>query len=131
MNDELADIKPLLEINDSSGAIFYTVVIVMGVIFLFLLYILIKSLWLKRQKNRRRIVFRELENIDWSNPKEASYKISILGRELMGDDRRIKEIYEQTLILLERYKYRKVSPQIDEETLKQYDLLVHVIHESL
>jgi len=131
MNDELADIKPLLEINDSSGAIFYTVVIVMGVIFLFLLYILIKSLWLKRQKNRRRIAFRELENIDWSNPKEASYKISILGRELMGDDRRIKEIYEQTLILLERYKYRKVSPQIDEETLKQYDLLVHVIHESL
>ncbi|KIM05130.1 MAG: hypothetical protein KN64_04990 [Sulfurovum sp. AS07-7] len=131
MNEDISDIKPLLEIEDSSFTIFIIVVFIFASIALFLLYIFIKSLWLKRSKNRKKIAFKELENIDWSNTKEASYKISKLGKELMGEDRRIAEIYEQTLSVLERYKYKKESPQVDDETLKQYNLLVHVIHESL
>lgn len=131
MNEDISDIKPLLEIEDSSFTIFIIVVFIFASIALFLLYIFIKSLWLKRSKNRKKIAFKELENIDWSNAKEASYKISKLGKELMGEDRRIAEIYEQTLRVLERYKYKKESPQVDDETLKQYNLLVHVIHESL
>ncbi len=131
MNEDISDIKPLLEIEDSSFTIFIIVVFIFASIALFLLYIFIKSLWLKRSKNRKKIAFKELENIDWSNAKEASYKISKLGKELMGEDRRITEIYEQTLSVLERYKYKKESPQVDDETLKQYNLLVHVIHESL
>ncbi|MBD3795371.1 MAG: hypothetical protein IE878_06760 [Epsilonproteobacteria bacterium] len=131
MNEDISDIKPLLEIEDSSFTIFIIVVFIFTSIALFLLYIFIKSLWLKRSKNRKKIAFKELENIDWSNAKEASYKISKLGKELMGEDRRIAEIYEQTLRVLERYKYKKESPQVDDETLKQYNLLVHVIHESL
>ncbi len=131
MNEDISDIKPLLEIEDSSFTIFIIVVFIFASIALFLLYIFIKSLWLKRSKNRKKIAFKELENIDWSNAKEASYKISKLGKELMGEDRRITEIYEQTLSVLEKYKYKKESPQVDDETLKQYNLLVHVIHESL
>lgn len=127
--DELRDIKPLLEIPDYSYGIFIALVSFMVLVVLALLYILGKRLWEKRKVNMRKIYFERLRSVDWNNSKKAAYEVTFFGRALCNDPR-IEEIYKQLLPLLERYKYKKEVPKVNEETLKQYELLVHVVDES-
>jgi len=131
MNDELRDIKPLLEIPDSSYYLFLMLVF-LGIAFLLVVIgLLIKKFWKKKKVDMQKVYFERFKNLDWLNVKESAYDATKLGRKLTFDNERTKEIYEQLLPMLESYKYRKEVPSLDEETLKQYNLLVHVIDESI
>ena len=130
MNDGLRDIKPLLEIPDYSYVIFLALALFMGLLVLTLLLILVKKFWIKRKINMKKLYFERLKNVNWHRPKEAAYEVTFFGRTL-AEEPRVEEIYKQLIVMLEPYKYRKNVPDIDEETLKQYDLLVHVIDETL
>jgi hypothetical protein len=72
-----------------------------------------------------------LKNLDWSKSKQSAYEATELGRKLTEENERAKEIYHQLVPMLEPYKYRKEVPALDDETLKQYNLLVHIIDESI
>lgn len=128
--EELRDIKPLLEIPDYSHSLFIALISFMVLILLALVFILVKRLWENRNINMRKIYFERLRMVDWSNSKKASYEVTFLGRALANEPR-TEEIYRQLLPLLTLYKYKKEVPTVDEETKRAYDLLVHVVDESL
>jgi len=130
MNAELRDIKPLLEIPDYSYAVFIALALFMFSIILILLYVFFRKFWLNRKKDMKKVYFQRLKNVDWRHTKQAAYEVTYFGR-LLVDEPRVEEIYKQLVAMLEPYKYKKEVPLADEETLKQYDLLVHVIDETL
>jgi hypothetical protein len=130
MENELRDIKPLLEIPDYSYVVFIFLSILMVGTVLLLLFFLGKKFWINRKINMRKIYFERLKSVNWDNTKKAAYEVTFFGRALSTEPR-IEEIYKQLLPLLEPYKYRKEVPKIDAETLKQYHLLVHIVDESI
>lgn len=130
MNEELRDIKPLLEIPDHSYTLFIALASFMVLILIALLFFLGKQLWERRKVNMRKVYFERLKTVDWSNSKKAAYEVTFFGRALCNEPR-IEEIYKQLLPMLTAYKYKKEVPKVEEETLRQYDLLVHVVDESI
>ena len=130
MENELRDIKPLLEIPDSSYYLFLALILVGVVVLLVLLMFLFKKFWINRKVNMKKVYLEALKNLDWSETKKSAYLATELGRKLATEER-TKEIYNQLLPLLEAYKYKKEVPMIDDETLRQYNLLVHVLDESI
>jgi hypothetical protein len=131
MEDKLRDIKPLLEIPDSSYYI-YIALIVFALFLLFgVVFFVAKKFWDKRKGNMKKVYLERLKMVDWTDSKKASYEVTFFGRTLLDVDPRVEEIYTQLLPMLEAYKYRKEVPSIDDETMKQYNLLVHVIDESI
>ena len=129
--DELRDIKPLLEIPDSSYYLFLSLVFLCVAFVFAIVGFLIKKFWKKKKVDMQKVYFHRFKNLDWLNVKESAYDATKLGRKLTFNNERAKEIYEQLVPMLESYKYRKEVPSLDEETLKQYNLLVHVIDESI
>ena len=130
MTDELRDIKPLLEIPDNSYYIYLAIVGVLAILGLSIIYFLVKRFILNRKESQEQKYLKRLKSIDWSDAKSSAYLVTYLGRKLAKDSRS-KEIYSQMLPLLEKYKYRAEVPSVDDETLKQYELLVHVLDESI
>ncbi|CAA6813739.1 MAG: Unknown protein [uncultured Sulfurovum sp.] len=131
MENELRDIKPLLEIPDSSYYIFLGLVALGIMLLVALLWFLVKKFWKKRKINMQKVYFEQFKNLDWNNVKASAYEATELGRKLTLENERAKEIYSQLVPMLVAYKYRKKVPALDEETLKQYNLLVHIIDESI
>ncbi len=128
--DELRDIKPLLEIPDYSYYLFLGGAFLLLFLALLALFFLVKKMWRERSVDLKQRYFQALKNVDWENAKKASYQVTFLARKLCEDDRS-KEIFSQLLPMMEPYKYKKKVPSVDIETLKQYNLLVHVIDEQL
>jgi len=129
--DELRDIKPLLEIPDSSYYLFLSLVFLCVAFVFAIVVFLLKKFWKKKKVNMQKVYFEQFKNLDWTNVKQSAYMATELGRKLTLKDERAKEIYNQLIPMLASYKYRKEVPSLDEETLKQYNLLVHIIDESL
>jgi len=130
MENQLRDIKPLLEVPD------YSYYVVLGGLSLLLLVALLGVVWIvrrllqARRKSQRERDFEALQSVDWEDAKRAAYQVTFLGRRLVHD-RRSREIFGQLLPMLEPYKYKREVPRVDTETLKLYNLLVHVIDEQI
>jgi len=131
VENELRDIKPLLEIPDSSYYIFLGLIALVFLLVVSFVYLLVKKFWKKRKVDMQKVYFEQFKNLDWSQTKQSAYEATELGRKLTVENERAKEIYEQLVPMLEPYKYRKEVPTLDDETLKQYNLLVHIIDESI
>ena len=130
MEHQLRDIKPLLAIPDSSYYLYFGMVLLGIFLLLTTLFFWGRRWLLNRQESRAKQMLRALKGVGWSDAKKASYRVTELGRVLVHD-KRSEEIYAQILPLLERYKYKKNVPTVNEETLKQYNLLVHILDESI
>ncbi len=130
MRDELRDIKPLLEIPDNSYELLIGGLGMALFIALLALFFMARKLLKNREIDMKKIYFEEFKNIEWSDSKKAAYEVTYLGR-ILATEPRTKEIYSQLIPMLDAYKYRKNVPIVDSETLQQYNLLVHVIDESI
>lgn len=131
MHNELRDIKPLLEIPDSSYYLFIGLLFLALSLLLALLVFLVQKFWKKKKIDMQKVYFEQFQNLDWSDVKTSAYEATKLGRLLTKDNERGKEIYGQLVTMLACYKYKKEVPSLDEKTLNQYNLLVHIIDESL
>ena len=131
MENELRDIKPLLEIPDSSYYVFLALVFIAVGVVLIIIGLLIKKFWKKRKIDMQKLYFEQFKNLDWTEVKTSAYEATRLGRILTKNNERAKEIYGQFVPMLEAYKYKKEVPMLDEHTLNQYHLLVHIIDESI
>jgi len=129
--DELRDIKPLLEIPDGSYYLFVALVFLAIALLLALIGLGLKRYWKNKKVDMQTVYFFHFKHLDWSDVKHSAYEATKLGRILTLDNERAREIYEQLVPMLEAYKYKKEVSEVDEKTLKQYNLLVHVIDESL
>jgi len=130
MESELRDIKPLLEIPDSSYYIYFGLITLGLFVLLTLIFLVLKKFIVNRRESIAKRELKVLKEVDWSNAKKAAYTVTRLGRRLVND-KRSEEIYAQILPLLEEYKYKKEVPSVNDETLKHYNLLVHILDESI
>ncbi|RRS30857.1 MAG: hypothetical protein P794_05630 [Epsilonproteobacteria bacterium (ex Lamellibrachia satsuma)] len=127
---QLKDIKPLLEIPDSSYYIYWGLIIVGSLLLLGILFFVAKKLWENRKINLAKGYLEKIKAIDWKDAKHSAYEATHYARLLATDDRR-KELFSQLEPMLEKYKYKKEVEEVDQDTLNKFNLYVQVADESI
>lgn len=130
MNTELKDIKPLLEIPDSSYYLFWGLILFGVLLAVAVLFFAIRKYLEHRKANLAKKYLAKLHAINWKDTKESAYAATHYARLLATDDRR-KELFDQLEVLLEQYKYKKEVEKVDAETLKRFNLYMQVADESI
>jgi len=127
---QLRDIKPLLEIPDSSYYIYWGLITLGILLLLGILFFIAKKLWENRKINLAKGYLEALKKIDWNDSKKSAYEATYYAR-LLATDERKKELFSQLEPMLEKYKYKKVVDEIDVDTQNQFNLYVQVADESI
>ena len=130
ISEQLRDIKPLLEIPDSSYYIYWGLIIFISVLVVAILFFVFKKLWDNRKVNLQKGYLEAIKKIDWIETKKSAYEATHYARLLAIDERR-KELFSQLEPKLEQYKYKKEVGEIDEETQKLFNLYIQVADESV
>lgn len=127
---QLRDIKPLLEIPDSSYYIYWGLIAFVSLLLLGVLFFLLKKLWDNRKINLVKGYLEAIRKIDWADTKKSAYQATHYARLLATDERR-KELFSQLEPMLEQYKYKKEVNDIDTDTRNKFNLYVQVADESV
>jgi hypothetical protein len=127
---QLRDIKPLMEIPDSSYYIYWGLIIFLSSLVVGIVFFVIKKLWNNRKVNLHKGYLEAIKKIDWAESKKSAYEATHYARLLAVDERR-KELFSQLEPKLEQYKYKKEVGKIDDETQKLFNLYVQVADESV
>lgn len=127
---QLRDIKPLLEIPDSSYYVYWGLIIFVSLLFLGVLFFVAKKFWDNRKVNLAKGYLEAIQNINWVDTKKSAYEATHYARLLATDERR-KELFSQLEPLLEQYKYKKEVEKIDQDTQNKFNLYVQVANESV
>ena len=123
----LHDIKPLMEVPDSSLTIFSVLVLITVVLLLGGLYLLYLFIQGQKTINYRKIHYKALKKVDFGDPKQAAYAITEYGRIFADDSERLNEAYNNLVSRLEEYKYKKVVEKIDDESRSYYKIYLGMI----
>ncbi len=123
----LHDIKPLMEVPDSSLTIFSVFVLIGAVLLLGGLYLLYRFMQSRKSVNYRKIHYKALKKVDFRDPKQAAYAITEHGRIFADDSERLNEAYNNLVSRLEEYKYKKVVETIDDESRSYYKIYLGMI----
>ncbi|WP_456381208.1 hypothetical protein [Hydrogenimonas sp.] len=126
----IRDIKPLLPIPDISIYLFVGIVAVASLVIGVGVFFFWKWWSTHRRIDPRVRWLRELDAIDFDRPKKAAYLMTKYGR-LLAEDKRRQEILEQLIPKLERYKYKKEVPPLDEEVKRFMKLFIEMSHDAL
>ncbi len=130
ITSQLKDIKPLLEIPDSSYYIYWGVIIFASLLALGVLFFVVKKLWENRKINLAKGYVEKLKAIDWGDTKKSAYEATHYAR-LLATDERKKELFSQLEPMLEQYKYKKEVEAVDTETQNKFNLYVQVADERI
>lgn len=130
ISTQLRDIKPLVEIPDSSVYLYWGLIILACVAVVLLGYLLYKRIDFSAKEDQEKRSLEALNSIEWSSAKKAAYKATYYGR-LLATDERKKELFAQLLPLLERYKYKKETDKVDDATKRQFELYRKVCNGSV
>ena len=126
----LKDIKPLLEIPDSSFYIYWGLIVFVSLLVLGVLFFMAKRFWENRKVNLAKGYLEKLKSINWKDSKESAYEATHYARLLATDERR-KELFSQLEPMLEQYKYKKEVDKVDHDTQNKFNLYVQVADESI
>lgn len=127
---QLRDIKPLLEIPDSSYYVYWGLIVFATVLGLAILFFVAKKWWDNRKTNLAKGYLSALKQIDWKDSKKSAYEATHYAR-LLATNEITKEIFSQLEPMLEQYKYKKTVDAIDPETRNKFNLYVQVADESI
>ncbi|HHE05696.1 MAG TPA: hypothetical protein ENK90_01065 [Epsilonproteobacteria bacterium] len=130
LSAQLRDIKPLLEIPDSSYYIYWGLIALGILLAVGVLFFVLKKLWENRKINLAKGYLEALKKIDWNDTKKSAYEATHYAR-LLATDERKKELFSQLEPMLEQYKYKKVVDALDADTRHKFNLYVQVADESI
>jgi len=130
LSAQLRDIKPLLEIPDSSYYVYWGLIGIGILLAMGVLFFVLKKLWDNRKINLEKGYLEAIKNIDWVDTKKSAYEATHYARLLATDERR-KELFSQLEPMLEQYKYKKEVEQVDTDTRNKFNLYVQVADESV
>ncbi|HIE34829.1 MAG TPA: hypothetical protein EYP79_01345 [Campylobacterales bacterium] len=126
----ILDIKPLLPTPDISIYFFVAIVIIAVVVFV-AISIFIWKWWQKHKNSDPRVEWlKELDMMDYSNSKKVAYTMTKYGR-LLAEDKKTKEILNQLIPRLNRHKYKKDVPPLDDETKRYIKLFIKMSKDVL
>jgi hypothetical protein len=119
---QLKDIKPLLQIQDSSlywliGYLFIGVLIVAILAYLWKVFVV------KRKYDAKKEALKILKNLDFSDSKKAAYEITNYGSILVDKENQQHILDELNEMLLE-YKYKKEVPLISNEVKQKLNVFL-------
>ena len=123
----LHDIKPLMEVPDSSFMILAVVVVIVAVVLAGGIYLFYRYLQSIKTINHRKIHYKALKKVDFKDPKSAAYAITEHGRIFAEDSERLNETYSNLVSRLKVYKYKKVVAAIDDESRSYYKIYLEMI----
>ncbi len=119
---KLNDIKELEKIPDNSFFIFLALVLVFMILLILIIFSLIK--FIKNKKpNQKKVYYKILEDINFENPKEFAYTFTKYSKFLISNDRE-KKLANELIEELEKYKYKKVVENLDEEIKAKYKIFM-------
>jgi len=127
---QLRDIKPLMEIPDSSYYIYWGLIVLASLLLFGILFFSAKKLWDNRKINLAKGYLEAIKKIDWSDTKKSAYEATHYAR-LLATDARRRELFSQLEPMLEKYKYKKEVDEIDADTRNKFNLYVQVTDESV
>ena len=130
ISTQLRDIKPLLEIPDSSYYIYWGLIGFASLLALGVVFFLLKRLWDNRKINLEKGYLEAIKKIDWVDTKKSAYEATHYARLLATDERR-KELFSQLEPMLEQYKYKKEVAEVDSDTHNKFNLYLQVADESV
>ena len=130
INEQLRDIKPLLEIPDSSYYIYWGLISFAIFLAVAILFFIAKKLWDNRKVNLAKGYLEAIKKIDWDDTKKSAYEATYYSRLLATDERR-KILFSQLEPMLEKYKYKKEVESIDQDTRNKFNQYVQVADESV
>ncbi len=130
ISEQLRDIKPLMEIPDSSYYIYWGLIIFASLLAVSIFFFVLKRLWDNRKVNLQKGYLEAIKKIAWIETKKSAYEATHYARLLAVDERR-KALFSQLEPKLEQYKYKKEVGEIDEETQKLFNLYIQVADESV
>jgi len=112
----LRDIKDIVEVHEESLLIFIGVIILFLIV-LFFAYYLYKNRRIRRKKpTKRELALKRVKNINFDDVKNAVYTFSVDGF-LFTDENNIDK-FKKIEKELEKYKYQKDVPSLDENLKK-------------
>ena len=129
MNDiKLHDIKDLVEVPDYSiylyyGLIIFAIILVCSLIYLGYMYYKKRNI-----KTIRKEYIKNLKNIDFSNSKKSAYEITKYASYIAATPRE-KNMLENLIQTLDKYKYKKIVPNIQDEVKHSLELFMDAIDE--
>ena len=130
ITSQLRDIKPLLEIPDSSYYLYWGLIIFAGLLIMGVLFFIAKKFLDNRKENLAKGYLEAIKKIDWVDSKKSAYEATHYAR-LLATDERLQELFSQLEPLLEAYKYKKVVSEIDLDTKNKFNLYVQVADERV
>jgi hypothetical protein len=130
INEQLKDIKPLLEIPDNSYYIYWGLIDLAIFLVVAIVFFVAKKLWDNRKVNLAKGYLESIKKIDWKDTKKSAYEATHYARLLATDERR-KELFSQLEPMLEQYKYKKEVEEVDQDTKNRFNLYVQVADESV
>jgi len=130
ISSQLRDIKPLLEIPDSSYYIYWGLIIFVTLLVAGILFFIAIKLWNNRKVNLAKGYLEALKEIDWKDSKKSAYAATHYAK-LLATDERSKEIFSQLEPMLEQYKYKKEVSEVDTDTKNKFNLYVQVANERI
>lgn len=113
----LHDIKPLVEIQEYSMEYLIVMSTILVIILLAIIYLLLK--WFKQRKkfNLRKEHLQLIKALDYSDTKNAAYKLTLYGYTFKDDTPRHEKAYNELFETLQNYKYKKSVESFDKKTL--------------
>jgi len=124
--DDIRGIRPIFEWGDY---LWYLAALLFGVALLTILAIVLYRLFFpKKPVDLRAEYIKELETVDLADSKEAAYAITRLVRLIAASERELK-MAEKLTEKLERYKYAKAVPPLDEDAKAHYNIFLGMVHE--
>jgi len=135
MNEEnltaqLKDIKPLLEIPDSTYMIYWGLIISSSVLFLLISAYFLNKFLKNRKKDKSKSYLKKLQDIDWKDPKKAAYEATYYARLLARDEEQLA-LFSKLELVLEQYKYKKEVQSLDKESKALFEEYLKVVHAGL
>ena len=130
ITEQLRDIKPLLEIPDSSYYVYWGLILFASLLLVGILFFVAKKFWDNRKVNLAKGYLAAIKEIDWNDTKKSAYQATHYARLLATDERR-KELFSQLEPMLEQYKYKKEVEELDQDTQNKFNLYVQVADESI
>lgn len=119
---KLKAIKPMIVISDDSVYVAIGLIVLATLIAVAVIYLVLRWYKHKNLANKRRQYLKMMQNIDFTNPKQAAYDITKYGFIFKDDSPRNSEMYENLTQRLQKYKYKKTVEDIDDETKGYFEL---------
>jgi hypothetical protein len=113
-NLPLKPIKPNVPITDWQWFVFLFAISVLIIILSILIY---KKFFAKKPKSVREIRLEKLQNLDFNDSKKTAYEFTRLAKYFLTEEN--EKLYERIVKKLEKYKYKRQVPAIDEDTKKE------------